>query len=158
MKALFQRRSHNLRLYLILMVACFELEMFVNIGEGNNYLYLRKVLDFTMKDYTRYSTIVGVIGIVAQYITVPLFSEKFHLHDSTIVLIDIAGCFVQTVLLIFVQGEWMLYVGACIAFLDATSFTMIRCMITKHVRPDEVGRLLSVVGAVQVSKKNKDYV
>ncbi len=48
-----------------------------------------------------------------------------------------------------VQAEWMLYLGACIAFLDATSFTMIRCMITKHVRPDEVGKLLSVVGAVQ---------
>ena len=43
----------------------------------------------------------------------------------------------------------MLYVGACIAFLDATSFTMIRCMITKHVKPDEVGKLLSVVGAFQ---------
>ncbi len=64
--ALFQRREHNLRLYLILMVTCFELEMFVNIGEGNNYLYLRRVLDFQMKDYTRYSTIVGAIGIVAQ--------------------------------------------------------------------------------------------
>ncbi len=98
--ALFEKRPHNLRLYLILMVACFELEMFVNVGEGNNYLYLRKVLDFQMKDYTRYSTIVGVIGIIAQYITVPLFSEKFKLHDSTIVLIDIAGCFIQTVLLV----------------------------------------------------------
>ncbi len=82
------------------MVVCFELEMFVNVGEGNNYLYLRKVLDFTMTDYTRFSIIVGVIGITAQYISIPLLSEKFGLHDSTITLIDIGGCFIQTVLLV----------------------------------------------------------
>lgn len=79
-----------------------------------------------MVDYTRYSTIVGVIGIVAQYITIPILSEKLKLRDSTIVLLDITGCFIQTVILACATSEWMLYVGACIAFLDATSFSMIR--------------------------------
>lgn len=43
----------------------------------------------------------------------------------------------------------MVYLGACIAFLDATSFSMIRCMISKHVDPDEIGKILSFVGAFQ---------
>ena len=149
MRAIAKKRDHNLRMYLILMIFCFEMEMFVNVGEGSTYLYLRRTLEFTMSDYTRYSTVVGVIGIVAQYVTIPILSERLKLHDSTIILIDIGGCFIQTVILACIQAEWMLYLGAIIACLDATSFTMIRCMITKHVDPDEVGKLLSVVGAFQ---------
>ena len=75
---------------------------------------------------SRYTVAVGVIGIIAQYITIPLFSEKFKFRDSTIVIIDITGCFFQTLIIAFATAEWMLYVGACVAFLDATSFTMIR--------------------------------
>jgi hypothetical protein len=125
------------------------LSQFINVGEGNQYLYLRRKLEFGISEYTRFSTIVGVIGIVAQYITIPLFSEKFGLRDSTIILIDIAGCFIQTIILTVATAEWNLYVGACIAFLDATSYSMIRCMISKHVEPDEVGKILAFVGAFQ---------
>ena len=131
------------------MIFCFELEAFINVGEGNQYLYLRRKLDFTVSQYTSFSTIVGVIGIVAQYITIPLFSEKFKFRDSTIILIDISGCLIQTIILACATAEWMVYLGACIAFLDATSYSMIRCMISKNVHPDEVGKILSFVGAFQ---------
>ena len=149
-RAVFLRRKHNLRPYILLMIFCFEMEMFINVGEwSSSYLYLRRKLQFTMGDYTRFTTIVGVIGIVAQYITIPILSERLKLHDATIILMDITGCFIQTLIVAFVKAEWMLYLGACIAFLDATSFSMIRCMISKYVRPDEIGKILSVVGAIQ---------
>lgn len=38
---------------------------------------------------------MGVIGICAQYIFIPLLSQKAKLHDATIVLIDITGCLIQ---------------------------------------------------------------
>ncbi len=42
-QALIRKRDHNLRLYLWLMIACFELEMFINVGEwSSTYLYLRR--------------------------------------------------------------------------------------------------------------------
>ncbi len=139
-----------MRTYIILMIFCFEMEQFINVGDwGNQYLYLRRKLDYTLEQFTVYTIVMGFIGISAQYITVPLFSAKFKLRDSTIVLIDIAGCFVQTILLCLAYAEWMIYLGMFIAFLDATSYAMIRCMISKNVRPDEVGKLLSVVGAMQ---------
>ena len=46
-------------------------------------------------------------------------------------------------------ATWMVYLAVFIAFLDFTSYSMIRCMISKNVRPDEVGKILSFVGAVQ---------
>ncbi|TRY71632.1 hypothetical protein TCAL_14873 [Tigriopus californicus] len=149
-RALTKKRKGNLRTIVILMVFCFEMEMFINVGEwSNTYLFLRRQLEFTMVDYTRFSVIVGIIGISAQYITIPLFTQKFKFRDSTIVLIDIAGCFIQTLIVAFASSEWMLYLGACIAFLDATSFTMLRCMISKYVEPDEFGTILSIIGAIQ---------
>ena len=55
-KALLKKRPHNIRLYLLLMIACFEMEMFINVGEwSGGYLYLRRVLEWTMTDYTRFS-------------------------------------------------------------------------------------------------------
>ena len=53
-RALFAKRNGNLRTMLLLMVVCFEMEMFINVGEwSSGYLYLRRKLDFTMVQYTR---------------------------------------------------------------------------------------------------------
>ena len=97
----------------------------------------------------RYTTVIGIVGIVAQYITIPIMSEKFKIRDSFIIVMDISGCFFQSLIMAFVKYEWMLYIGACIAFLDYTSYSMIRCCITKMVRADEVGKILSFSAAIQ---------
>ena len=134
------------------MIFCFEMEQFINIGAGdcgNQYLYLRRKLNWDIIDYTTFTIIVGVIGMAAQYIVIPLLSEKFRLQDSTIIIIDIIGCFIQTIILSLATATWMVYLGAIIAFLDTTSYSMIRCMISKNVKPDEVGKILSFVGAIQ---------
>ena len=53
-RALIRPREHNVRLYLILMAAVFEMEMFINTGEwGSAYLYLRRVLNFGLEDFAR---------------------------------------------------------------------------------------------------------
>ena len=134
------------------MIACFEMEQFINVGSGdcgNQYLYLRRKLDWELIDYTTFTIIVGVIGVAAQYIVIPLMSEKFGLRDSTIVIVDVVGCFLKTIILALATATWMVYLGALIAFLDTTSYSMIRCMISKNVKPDEVGKILSFVGALQ---------
>merc|ERR1719270_1672405 len=80
---------------------------------------------------------------------IPFMSSFLKLRDSTIVLIDITGCFIKVIILIFAKSSWLVYLAAFIAFLDSTSYSMIRCMISKHVKPDEVGKILAFVGAFQ---------
>ena len=54
-RAVFAKRNYNLRRYILLMVFCFEMEMFINVGEwSSSYLYLRRKLEFTMSQYTRW--------------------------------------------------------------------------------------------------------
>ncbi len=149
-RALMIKRPHNIRTYLFLLIVCFEMEQFINVGDWDHaYLYLRKTLKFTLTDFTQYTTIMGFVGITTQYITIPLMSRKFGVRDSVITIIDISGCFVQTLLLAFVKYTWMIYLGIAVAFLDYSSYAMIRCMITKLVEPDEIGKILSFVAAVQ---------
>jgi hypothetical protein len=70
------------------------------------------------------------------------------LHDSTIVLIDIFGCLCKTLIVAFASAEWMLYVGLAVAVLDSTSYSMMRCIVSKYVEPNEVGRLFGMLSAM----------
>ena len=54
------------------------------------YMFFRKHLKWDMLQYTRYTTILGVFGLLGQYVAVPTLSKKFQLHDTTISLIDAA--------------------------------------------------------------------
>ena len=152
LRAVFTKRQNNFHVIILLMIFCFEMEQFINVGAGgcgNLYLYLRRKLNWDLIDYTTFTIIVGVVGLAAQYIVIPLLSEKFRLQDSTIIGIDIIGCFIKTVIFSLATATWMVYLGAFIAFLDTTAYAMIRCMISKNVKPDEVGKILSFVGALQ---------
>ena len=143
------KRKHNLRRYVLLMIFCFELAIFIDGGDSNGYLYLRLVLNWDYKVFGQFSIIISAVGVMAQYITIPFLSNVLKLRDSTIVLIDITGCFIKGIILIFASSTWMVYLASLIAFLEATSYSMVRCMISKHVKPDEVGKVLAFVGAIQ---------
>ena len=131
------------------MIFCFELAIFIDGGNGNSYLYLRLVFDWDFKDFGTFTIIISASGLIAQYIMIPFLSSVLKLRDSTIVLIDITGCFIKVIILIFAKSSWLVYLASFIAFLEATSYSMIRCMISKHVKPDEVGKILAFVGAIQ---------
>ena len=149
-RALFKKRQHNLRVLIILMICSFELMAFIHVGEGSNgYLYLRRKLNWDIIDYTAFTLTAGITGMMAQFTVIPLLSEKLKLRDSTIILIDFGGCFIQMIVLALATSTWMVYLSSFIACLESCSYTIIRCMISKAVEPDEVGKILSFVGALQ---------
>ena len=64
------------------------MEMFALHGKWDcMYLYFKRALDWTMAEYGQYVSILGFLGLVAQYILVPLLSVSLKLHDSTIALL-----------------------------------------------------------------------
>lgn len=52
-------------------------------------------------------------------------------------------------MLAFVVYPWMLYLGCIVAFLDGTTTTVLRSLISKNVDADEIGKIFSVVGIFQ---------
>ena len=115
-RVLVTKRKHNLRELIFLMIFIFELSQFINNGENENqYLYLRRKLNWGIIDYTTYTIVIGVFGMVSNFIIIPLLSEKLQLRDSVIAIIDITGHIIQTILFSIATSTWMVYLGIFVA-------------------------------------------
>ena len=132
------------------MIFIFELIQFINNGEvENQYLYLRRKLNWGIIDYTTYTIVVGMFGMVSNFIITPLLSEKFQLRDSLIAIIDITGHLIQTIILSITSATWMAYLSIFSTISTSGTGQLIRCMISKNVNPSEVGKIFSILGAFQ---------
>ena len=86
--AVLKKRPHHKRSFIILLIIAFQLEMFALHGKWNcMFLYFRRVLNWSIVEFSRYSSILGGLGLIAQYALVPILSLKLKLHDSTIAMI-----------------------------------------------------------------------
>ena len=86
--AVLKKRDHYKRAIIILLLVSFELEIFALNGKWSSfYLFFRRQLQWTIIEYSRYTTILGVIGLVAQYLVVPFLTKKLHFQDYTIAII-----------------------------------------------------------------------
>ena len=54
----------------------------------------------------------------------------------------------------YAEKEWQLYVGIAFGALSMAVTTLCRSSMSKLVEPDEIGKVFSVVGALQVRGKN----
>ena len=59
------------------------------------FLFFRKHLKWSVIQYSRYTTILGVFGLLAQYLFVPFLSNFLKLHDTTISLLDVVTRYVN---------------------------------------------------------------
>ena len=53
----------------------------------------------------------------------------------------------------YAEKEWQLYVGIAFGALSMAVTTLCRSSMSKLVEPDEIGKVFSVVGALQVRQK-----
>ncbi len=56
---------------------------------SNMYLFFRKKLKWTIIEYSRYTTVMGMVGVAAQYLLMPVLSGKLQLKDTTILLVSL---------------------------------------------------------------------
>ena len=70
-------REEKKRATIILTVTIFLLVNFAMLGQYTVlYLYFRRVMSWTMKEYTRYTTVSGLAGTLSQGLLVPFLSTK----------------------------------------------------------------------------------
>ena len=82
-KAVFKKREGNKRAKIMLIIALFQLSMLSSFGQhAVLYLYFRRQLAWTHKEYTLYSTIGGLVGGVSQTTVIPLLTSKLQGPDS----------------------------------------------------------------------------
>ena len=87
-KAVLKKRDYYKREIIILLIITFELEIFAMNGKWSSlYLFLRRQLNFDIIQYSFYTTTMGVIGLFAQYVAVPVLTKRFGFQDYTVAII-----------------------------------------------------------------------
>ncbi len=67
------------------------------------------------------------------------------LSDSAISLLDFSTSAAQHIIIASTTQTWMLYSSIAVAFLDSSSYCVLRSIATKMSEGDEAGRILSVI-------------
>ena len=63
------------------------MELFALHGKWNcMFLYCKVALDWTITEFGYYTSVLGFLGLIAQYVLVPILTGVFKLHDSTVSL------------------------------------------------------------------------
>ena len=90
-ETVFKNRGGSQRMCIIISIAAITLDSFAARGKWQNlFLYFRKVLNWTITQYSSFMSSLGLIGAISNYILVPFLSQKLHMNDSTIAIIDTA--------------------------------------------------------------------
>lgn len=55
---------------------------------SNMYLFFRKKMKWTIIEYSRYTTILGMVGVAAQYCIMPFLTSYLKMRDTTILLVS----------------------------------------------------------------------
>ena len=57
---------------------------------SNTYLFFRYKLDWTITEYSKYTTTMGMLGVAAQFIVMPLITSSWGLRlpDSIILIVS----------------------------------------------------------------------
>jgi len=167
--ATFKERPNNARSCMLILGACFLIEMFLITGKGPTlYLYYRRKFSWDAKTFGMFIGFYGLLGMFAQFFAVPILSKRFKWSDSRIgeclqtiichlifspslALIGIIGTIGQFVLVCFtpITMTYLVYVGGIISFLSVSISTAYRSMITKLLGPLEIGKVFSVLAAFQ---------
>ena len=87
--AVFKRREGNRRVCIMLTLVAMTLDTFAGRGKWQSlFLYFRKVLNWTISQYSSFMSTLGLIGAISNYVLVPFMSRKLGFHDSTISVVD----------------------------------------------------------------------
>jgi hypothetical protein len=87
--AVFKKREGNKRICILLTLVAMTLDTFAGRGKWQSlFLYFRKVLNWTISQYSSFMSSLGLIGAISNYVLVPFMSRKLCFHDSTISIVD----------------------------------------------------------------------
>ena len=111
----------------------------------------RKEFGWTVKNMSKFMVTFGILGLLTQYIAVPLLTERCRMRDSTLGAIALLTASGSSVITAFATEEWHIWVAGAVSFLGVATTTSIRSNITKIVGPFEVGAVFSILATFQAN-------
>lgn len=116
--ACFKKRPNYGRAILLLTVVAAVLSLFTLYGtNGLIYLYTRKQLEWTMKDFTTFSSISTAIWFVGAFVGVAFIQKWLQISDLTFTAISFLSCVAEYTVKSCARTTWVMYLGKFLAFI-----------------------------------------
>ena len=143
---LLLKREGRLQLLLYLQLCAYGTWLFALEVKALLYLFAdTSYLDFDGEDWARYGVLDNIGGVVGLMVFMPVFSGWLKLHEGLVLTIVTVMVSLGFLLTAYTTSFSQFYVTMSLTFFDICLYSLGRSMLTKTVRPDEVGKVFSVV-------------
>ena len=138
------------RKYIIVLitVSMFTLVPFYGEFAVIGYAYVFTRYKWEVKEFAKYSTIMGTIDIVAQAIFIPLI-RIFNLNEAWVMSFLFCTITARHVVKAFAYDPWMYYLGSIIDCLGYYAVTINRAMTSLCVSQHDLGKLMAFYSALE---------
>ncbi|XP_021190515.3 probable peptidoglycan muropeptide transporter SLC46 [Helicoverpa armigera] len=150
MRECFKRRPNNGRAQILLLTVANCLSIFTLYGLiGLEYLYVRKKLNWAMKEYTQFSASSTVIGFIGSFVGIVILQKLFRISDLVITNLAFLSTIVEYVIRTFATKSWHMYLGASVSSLKGLSAPLIRSFLTKILPVVDIAKVFSLMSAIE---------
>ncbi|GAB0097177.1 uncharacterized protein DMENIID0001_127880 [Sergentomyia squamirostris] len=149
-KTSFKARPHYRRA--IIWLAIFGLVMSLSIGEGLMtvfFLFTRAKFGWTIREYTVYESVSIVVMICGSIAALWILKKIFRMSDAMLASLAYASDTLQNFVRTLATRPRDLYIGVGFGILKSISGPMGRAVISNVTPPDEIGRVFSLVTALE---------
>ena len=139
--AIFKKREHNKRFFLIIYLTIMLTKFLPWFGESVvNYSYVRTRYDWTLTDYSNYYSVCTTMDIIGQVFLIPLMAY-LAIADTRVVPAIIMLTVVRHCLKGLSYQPWLMYMASAIDTMGGYSTSAIRSAASKCVNMDELGKV-----------------
>ncbi|KAI5642980.1 major facilitator superfamily domain-containing protein [Phthorimaea operculella] len=146
----FKRRPNKGRAQILLLTFANCLSVFIMYGGFSlDYLYTRKKLQWSMKEYTIFSAAGTTISFIGCFVGVGLIQKILPVSDLAFTLIAFLSAMTECFVRAFASTGWHMYLGASIAAFKGLSSPLIRSFLSKILPLEDIAKVFALIGAIE---------
>ncbi|KAL3288495.1 hypothetical protein HHI36_002937 [Cryptolaemus montrouzieri] len=149
-KSVARKRSNYERSIILLCIAITSLFIFAFIADNSIiYLFLRSKFGWSLQKYNIFYSLRESLSIVGLFLGVYGLHKKLGVSESILILMGSLSSFSSSLVQGLASIDAHIYFAAVLKCLCNCVNPMVRSLISKIAKPDEIGKIFSVAVMVQ---------
>ncbi|XP_044746556.1 proton-coupled folate transporter-like [Coccinella septempunctata] len=140
-----KKRPHYERALILLCLVITSLFVFALISDvGIIYLFLQVKFGWSLEKFTVFSSTRDFLSIVGTFFGIYGLHKKLDVNETVLILVGLISCFSSSLVQGLANADIHIYFAGALRFLSGCVNPMVRSLISKIARPDEIGKIFSV--------------
>lgn len=139
-------RPNHLRTIILFCIAIVSIFLFASLSDGGIiFLFFRKKFNWTIKEYTRYSSVRDFLSIIGTFGGIYGLHKILKIEEMVLVLLGLLSVFNGAIIQGLATLDSTLYFGAALRCLGGVTSPMIRSFLSKITPHDEIGKIFAMM-------------